>query len=120
VPGKVWARRLDDVAAYREQGAAAFLLGGARLEGAEALQWLQRHVPADAAVLWRWPCKGALEFAAALLAPRLVVDERAVPPEATTAAGRPLARGVLPDGARGVLVLEGTADQHLVLRVREP
>ena len=62
-----------------------------------------------------------LEFPPALLAPRLFVDERAVPPGAVTAAGRPLARGVLPDGSSGVLVLQGTADGvGLVLRVREP
>ncbi|MCU0862859.1 MAG: glycosyltransferase family 4 protein [Planctomycetes bacterium] len=121
LPGKVWARRLDDVAAYREQGAVSYLFRGAKLEGAEIVQWLQREVPPDAAVLWRWPCDGALEFPPALLAPRLFVDERAVPPGAVTAAGRPLARGVLPDGSSGVLVLQGTADgAGLVLRVREP
>ena len=43
VPGKVYGRRLDEVAAYREQGAAAFLCGRARLGGADALTWLLEH-----------------------------------------------------------------------------
>lgn len=119
LPGKVWARRLDDVATWRERGAAAFLLDGAQLDGAADLQWLLDHAPADSAVLWRWPADGAVEFVATLLAPRLLVDERAVPIGAVSHGGRPLAQGELRNGQRGVFVVQGTADEGLVVRVRE-
>lgn len=119
LPGRVIGRRIDEIEAYRREGAPQFLLRSARLGGAEAIEWLQRNVPPDAAVLWRWPADGALEFVPALLAPRLLVDERQVPPGATECAGRPLARGTLPDGATGVIVVQGTSDGGLVLRVVE-
>jgi hypothetical protein len=118
LPGRVWARRVDDVAAYRERGAPHFLLEGAKRDGAADLAWLLRAAPPDSVVLWRWPADGALEFVAALLAPRLLVDERAVPPDATAHAGRPLAQGTLPDGTHGVLVVQGTAAEGLVLTTR--
>jgi hypothetical protein len=119
LPGRVLGRRFDEVAAYRRDGAARHLLGSARLGGAEAIEWLQQNVPSDTAVLWRWPADGALEFVAALIAPRLLVDERQVPVGATTCAGRTLARGTLPDGSAGLIVVQGTPDGGLVLRVRE-
>lgn len=119
LPGKVWGRRFADVAAYRAQGAAEFLLRRAKLGGADVLGWLLRHTPAHVAVLWRWPADGALEFAASLLAPRLLVDERLVPSGAMAHAGRELASGELQDGTRGILVVQGTPAGGLVLQVRE-
>ncbi|MEC8253417.1 MAG: hypothetical protein VX044_09400 [Planctomycetota bacterium] len=118
VPDKVIGRRLDEVAAYREQGAAAFLCGRARLSGAEELTWLLEHTDKQSVVLWRWPADGALEFTSALLAPRLVVDERLVPADATVFAGRPIASGVVPSGARGAVVVQGTPDGGLALTAR--
>jgi hypothetical protein len=118
LPAKVCGRRADDVAAYRA-GPAKFLLDGAKLAGGADLAWLLQHAPPDSVVLWRWPCDGAVEFAPALLTPRLCVDERAVPPGATEYQGLPLARGALPDGTRGTFVVVGTTNEGLELRVRE-
>jgi hypothetical protein len=120
LPGKVCQRRIDDVAAYRRDGAARFLLGSAKLAGAAELEWLLTHTGPDAVVLWRWPADGALEFAATLLAPRLVVDERKVAADAGTFAGRPIAHGTTPDGANGQIVLQGTAQGGLRLTARGP
>lgn len=119
LPGKVWGRRLADVAAYHAHGAVEFLLTRARLEGVADLAWLVDRAPPDSAVLWRWPADGALEFVSSLLAPRLLIDERLVPPGATAYAGRELARGELPDGTRGTFVVQGTPAGGLVLQVRE-
>ncbi len=119
LPNKVWGRRLDQVDAYRKQGAAEFLLEGARLEGAHVITWIRDHVPADQAVLWRWPADGALEFVAGLIAPRLLVDERAVEAGAELHAGRRLTRGVIPSGGRGLIVVQGTETGGLRLLVRE-
>ncbi|HEB53233.1 MAG TPA: hypothetical protein ENI87_08270 [bacterium] len=110
LPGRVWQRRVAEVRAYREAGAARFLLERAKLDGADEIEWLLANVPADHVVLWRWPADGALEFVAALLAPRLVVDERAVPDDATTFAGRPIATS-----ANGRIVVQGT--EHGGLRI---
>lgn len=119
VPGKVYGRRIADVEAYRRDGAARFLLDSARLGGADELEWLLAHTADDCVVLWRWPADGALEFAAALLAPRLVVDERKVAPGTVRFAGRPIAVGSAPDGATGQLVLQGTDGGGLRLTARE-
>lgn len=118
IPGKAVGRRVDEVTAYREQGAAAFLCGRARLGGADELAWLFEHTDAQSVVLWRWPADGALEFTSALLAPRLVVDERLVPAGATRFAGRAIASGVVPSGARGAVVVQGTSDGGLTLTAR--
>ncbi len=119
LPGKVWSRRCAEIEGYRQQGAARYLLGSARLDGAAAIEWLCANVPPDAAVQWRLPADGALEFVAALIAPRLCVDERHVPAGAESYAGRPLARGTIPGGATGAIVVQGTEAGGLVLRVRE-
>lgn len=118
IPGKVVGRRIDDVAAYREQGAAAFLWGRSGLKGADELAWLLEHTDERSVVLWRWPADGVLEFTSALLAPRLVVDERLVPAGATLFAGRAVAFGVVPSGARGQVVVQGTSNGGLTLTAR--
>ena len=111
LPGKVIGRRRRSDTARSDPGAARFLLERAKLGGADELEWLLEHTDEQCVVLWRWPCDGALEFAAALLAPRLVVDERCVPVDATTFAKRQIAVGTLPSGERGQIVLQGTVSQ---------
>ncbi|MFN3244054.1 MAG: hypothetical protein ACE37K_21285 [Planctomycetota bacterium] len=113
LPGKVWLRRVEEVEAYRDQGAPHFLLGSARLGGADEIAWLCDHLPERCVVLWRWPAKGALEFVAPLIAPRLLVDERLVPADASTFAGLPIATG-----AHGRIVAQGTEDHGLILQGR--
>ncbi|MFK7739535.1 MAG: hypothetical protein AB8H80_04360 [Planctomycetota bacterium] len=122
IPGKVYGRRMDDIASYKRQGAARFLLTSAKLEGAEVYEWLLANTAVDSVLLWRWPNQGALEFASTLLAPRLVVDERQVAADAMQFAGRKIARAAL-DGApanaaKGQLVLQGTDGGGLVLTTR--
>ena len=119
LPGKVWLRRTDEIAEYRRHGAARYLLDSAQLSGADQLEWLLANTPEDCIVLWKWPCTGALEFSSALLAPRLVVDERTVPAGAARHLDRPLARGTPPGSAdEGVIVLQGTDEGGLRLHVR--
>lgn len=118
LPGKVWTRRVEEVADYRAKGAARFLLDSAQLGGAAELEWLLANTEPDRVILWRWPADGALEFTGALLAPRLVVDERAVPADAATFAGRRIATGTLPSGEHGQIIVQGTDDGGLRLTVR--
>ena len=113
LPGKVWQRRLDEVDSYREQGAPHFLLSRAQLGGADEIAWLCENLPEQCVVLWRWPADGALEFVAAQIAPRLLVDERLVPDDATTFAGLPIATG-----KNGRIVAQGTEDLGLILHGR--
>lgn len=118
LPGKVIARRVDQIGQYDKQGAARFLLERAKIGGADELEWLLQHTDENCVVLWRWPCDGALEFAASLLAPRLVVDERCLPADATTFAERSIAVGTVPSGERGQIVLQGTDSKGLLLTTR--
>lgn len=118
VPGKVYGDRFDEIERYRDNGAATFLMTGAVPNGPAEIDWLREHTPERCVLLWRWPADGALEFAAALLGPRLVVDERVVPAGATTFLDLPIATGELPSGERGQLVLQGTDDGGLRLTVR--
>ena len=46
------------------------------------------------------------------------VDERLVPAGATQFAGRAIASGVVPSGARGAVVVQGTSDGGLTLTAR--
>jgi len=73
VPSRALVRRQADIATYRRLGDAAFLFGEARLQGADAIVWLRRHGRADERVRWQGADRGAIEFAAALLWPRLLV-----------------------------------------------
>lgn len=95
-------RTAAEIAAYRRDGAERYLLGSAKLDGADAIDWLRQNTPADAVVAWRGEAQGPIEFAAALLWPRLLVaaDDR----NATNRLGRPFARGTR-DGRSGEVVL---------------
>lgn len=117
LPDRVLARRTADIERYRSEGAAKFLLGNAKLRGAEEIEWLQANVQPGDCVLWRGESQGAMEFVPALLAPALVVGEHAVASGGRSYHGRPLTRGTLPDGRQGIIVVEGCRD-HLVLHVR--
>jgi hypothetical protein len=117
IPDRVFARRAADIARYREEGAARFLLGNARLGGADVIEWLQRRVKPGDCVLWRGDSQGAMEFVPALLAPVVVVAETAVPAGAAHYRNRPLLRAELPDGRAGVVVVVGRRDA-LALEVR--
>ncbi|MCC6669506.1 MAG: hypothetical protein IT458_00480 [Planctomycetes bacterium] len=110
VPHDVVGQRLAEVRACRAEGDTRYLFRTAFLRGAAAVERL-RTTPADSVILFRGDGKGALEFAPALLWPRLLVHADRVPPEATTYSGRRIARLPSPGGrfAQAVLVGEGKA-----------
>ena len=113
VPGRVWGHRLADIEAYRKYGAPAYFLdrGQARppLRGADAVEWLLEHTPADAVVLWRGQTKGAFELASGLLTPRLLVHADAVAAGRKRYLGRPVGTG-----ADGTAVLVGRGEDVVV------
>lgn len=118
IPSRVMMRRLDEIHEYERKGPARFLLEDAKLQGADELEWILANTDRDSVILWRWPSDGALEFAAALLAPRLVVDERKVDKRATEFAGRTIATGTTPSGDTGQITLQGTEQRGLILTAR--
>ena len=107
VPGRVVARRLEDIESYRALGAPQFFLDGRQQGGAEVVQWILQHVPTDAVVLWRGEVQGSLEFVPGMLAPRLIVAEGACPAPARSYLGRPLAVRRSLDGTEQVIVVAG-------------
>ncbi len=98
-------RTRAEIASYRERGAATYLLDSAQIGGGDAIEWLLQHTPADGAVWLRGSVQGPAEFAAALLWPRLLIDEGARADAARL--GRTLARGTIA-GREGELVLVAT------------
>ena len=66
LPGRVVGRRLDDVRAYREEGAARYLLQSSGMRGEDAIEWVLENTPPDSVVLWRGSKLGPLEFAPTL------------------------------------------------------
>ena len=91
IPHAVVAQRLEDVAGYRRDGDAAWLFRTAKLEGADAIAAVRARTAPDAVVVFRGDRKGAMEWAPALLWPRLCCAENRLPAGATTFAGRPIA-----------------------------
>ena len=106
LPGKVIARRLEQIGEHRDQGAAAFLFAANRLTGAEAIDWVRANTPPNTVIAWTGDVKGAMEFAPALLWPRLLVAEHALGKSAQYA-GRRIAETTR-DGRRGRMVLVAT------------
>lgn len=115
VPGKVVMRRVDDIAAYRERGGAAYFLGK-DLRGAAAIEWVLANTPPDAAVLWDGDPMGSLEFAPTLLAPRLLVHAALCPTGAVSAAGLSIARATLGDRTGVVVLVASPKDLRVEVR----
>jgi hypothetical protein len=90
VPHKVVGSRLDDIAGYRKHGEVERLFDANNLDGAATVSWVREHAAPDSVVLWSGSELGAMEFAAAFLWPRLVVDGNCCG-DATTFAGRKIA-----------------------------
>ncbi|MBL9076606.1 MAG: hypothetical protein JNL08_03830 [Planctomycetes bacterium] len=74
---RVTARRAADIADYRQRGAADYLLADARLDGAPAIAELAARTGAGQRLGRRGTDRGVVEFAAALLWPRLLVTANA-------------------------------------------
>lgn len=121
VPHAVFWKRWVEIVEYRREGDLENLFRRAELSGAEHVRWLQEHTPKESAIVFATEAagevKGPLEFAAAALWPRPLVNAHLLAADATSAAGLPLARGTLPSGANGVLVLRGDR-RTLTLEVR--
>lgn len=120
VPGKVLARRVDDVATYRANGGPAFFLSDKGLRGAAAIEWVLANTPAECVVLWEGDPMGSLEFAPVLLAPRLVVHAKVCPPTQERYAGLPVARAAFraETGARAgaIVIVAAKTDLHIEVR----
>jgi hypothetical protein len=114
---KHWGKRLDQIQRYESLGRYAFFFGEERREAGDVLQWLAEHTPANSVILWRGEWRGAMEFAPALLWPRMVYDERAAAIGQTEVHGRPIAAGNHPRLGEGQLVIVGT-DRGLHLELR--
>ena len=106
IPHAVFGQRLEEIDAYRTEGAVRFHLGPRFGESWQIVEWLLANTPEHCALLWRGEGKGAMELVPGLVWPRLVVREDRIPGQATRAAGRPLATGS-PDGEAGTLVVVG-------------
>ncbi len=101
LPASVVGRRLAEVAACRRDGYVPFVLGSAFQGGEDAIAELLATTSPDAVIPIRGLRKGAIEFAPALLWPRLCCATESLPAGAVrTADGRPIAQQVLvADGA---------------------
>jgi hypothetical protein len=113
VPTKVVARRAELIADHRRHGDVVALFDASDLGGAELVQWLRANTPPDATIAWEGAATGAIEFAAALLWPRLLA---ASPGPDAPGARRTFAQGTR-DGRTGTLVLVA-APRSLQLEVR--
>ncbi|PIE23859.1 MAG: hypothetical protein CSA62_05535 [Planctomycetota bacterium] len=117
IPSKHWGNRLDEIQRYQEQGRYHFYFRQEQRQNGDLLQWLAENTPQDSVLLWRGEWKGALEFAPALLWPRLLVDARALPPGQDSFHGRKVAAGRYPGLGSGQFVIVAEADLlHLELR----
>ncbi|MBK8978978.1 MAG: hypothetical protein IPM29_24035 [Planctomycetes bacterium] len=120
LPGKTVARRLEQVDAWQQLGAARFLLDNEHMHGGAQLEWVREHTPTDAVVLWTGLRHGAIELVQSVLAPRLLVHESACPPGAVAWRGRPLATRMRADGTAEVVVVDALAVDRIALRARAP
>ncbi|MGE0145108.1 MAG: hypothetical protein AB7T19_17625 [Planctomycetota bacterium] len=110
VPYSVVFRRMQEVARFRDRGAAASHLESGRRSGAAIVEWVLRSSQEHDVVLFRGPRKGALEFVPALLHPRLLVEAAATDRSDPHYRGRPIAIGTR-DGKRGQIVIIGDGDK---------
>lgn len=116
LPGKALARRVDEIERYRRDGAEHWFLDRGGYSGADVVTWIRDNTPERCVVLWEGERLGAMEFAAALLAPRLFVRARPDGDDRTEHAGLPIATGSR-DGAQGRIVLHAASD-GLTLELR--
>ncbi|MEM7199721.1 MAG: hypothetical protein AAF628_05605 [Planctomycetota bacterium] len=96
LPHAVYGKRIGEITDWSELGAAAYHLQMAGAESRRVLEWLAQELPPGQVLLWNGDSRGYLQVAAAVLAPRLLVWDRAVAPMASIAAGRPIFRGRAP------------------------
>lgn len=106
LPGKVFDRRVAEIAAYQKAGPEAWFFRGESMRGREVITWIREHTPRSCVIAWEGDRLGAMEFAAALLSPRYFA--RADEAERVAAAtGAPVAIATL-DGKRGKVTVTAT------------
>ena len=108
IPSKVWGERQDAISHHHEVGAARYHVGNEHHFGADVIERILGDSQEDTVVLWRGEWKGAMEFAPALLAPRLLIPAGKCPKDATSWRGHDLATVRNSSGDLVVPVLVGT------------
>lgn len=107
VPYAAWAKRLREISAHRADGRTPFLFAASHLDGADVVDRLIASTPPDAMIAYDGDRKGALEFVAALVFPRLLVAAGQIVADQTEVAGRRIATQVDADGTRRRIVVVG-------------
>jgi hypothetical protein len=120
---KHWNKRAEEIQRYQTEGRYSFYFREFANEDGQIFAWLAANTPLDGVLLWRGEWRGVLEFAPALLWPRLLVAESAVPVGTSRWYDRHVIDGALPDTSipleerSGQFVLVGHRDRvELVLR----
>lgn len=91
IPHAVIGKRWAEVAEFGRDGEVEWRLRTARIEGAAAITTLRESTAEDAVVVMRGDLEDAIEFAPALLWPRLCCVETSLPAGADSYLGRPIA-----------------------------
>jgi hypothetical protein len=105
IPHAVIGKRWRDIAAYHHEGEAAWRLQKGHLDGAQAIHHLREVTAEESIIPISGSTKGALEYAAALLWPRLCCWADQLPAKDQFYAGRPIAPYLL-TGDRTTLRVE--------------
>lgn len=115
-------KRGKRISGWREAGPVGWHFDRNRMAGGELVEWIRQHSPDQCVVLFAGVHQDAMELAAALLAPRVLVSADAVAPEAVSweSGGRhyPIAGGPLPEGGSGGLWLLTGHGNSLTLEAR--
>ncbi len=90
IPHAAFGKRLRSIREWRERGQVHYHLGRWP-ESAAAIDWLLEHTPPNCVVPWRGDWKGALEFAPALLWPRILYVAKSLGSSQLSVHGRPIA-----------------------------
>jgi hypothetical protein len=116
IPHAVIAKRIQEVNGFRSRGAVRHHLDNRWRSGARAIEWIHHHVALDEVVLYSGERKGAMEFVPPLIFPRLLVEARLVPMDATSHAGRPIALLHHGTGYRQAVLVGTVSNVELVSR----
>ena len=106
LPGKVFDRRLEEVAVFQKTGPESWFFRGDSLQGGEVITWIRENTPRACVISWEGERLGAMEFAVALLSPRFFVRTEDAARVAETH-GVPIASAEL-NGRRGRVTVTAT------------
>lgn len=109
------SKKLDEISEFQKDGPYAFPFRGRESESAEILTLLATSTSPNSVLYYEGRQKGSMEFAAALLFPRLLIQFDPRYPDRGVAIGRSFDRLRAPDGSLKFPVIKGDG-QTLVLR----